>query len=70
MNGGILQYNAKEINEALLEYKTKDTFCILGVTNQDLYPEDSWNFVFGLANLESCTGVFSFYRHEVTFEDP
>ena len=71
VNGGYVQYNASDINTALKEYKARDTFCILGITNQDLYPYDSWNFVFGLANLSDGTGVFSFIRHEVTFgQDP
>ena len=71
MNGGILQYHAGEINEALKQYKARETFCVLGITNQDLYPRDEWNFVFGLANLNDATGVFSFKRHEVTFgQDP
>ena len=43
----------------------KDTYCILAVTNNDLYPRDSWNFVFGLADMEERCGVFSFARHVV-----
>lgn len=60
-----IQYNASEINTALKEYKTGETFCILGVTNQDLYPRDEWNFVFGQANTTAGTGIFSFCRHAV-----
>ena len=37
-NFGIKQFNASDINTALEQYKHKDTFCILAVTNQDLYP--------------------------------
>ena len=69
-NCGITQYNASEINEALTGYKNRDTFCILAVTNQDLYPKEEWNFVFGLANLSTGTGVFSFCRHQELFDDP
>lgn len=29
----------------------KDAFCIVGITMIDLYPKDSWNFVFGQASL-------------------
>ena len=65
-----MQYNATEINAALEQYKNRDTFCILAVTNQDLYPQEGWNFVFGLANLNSGTGVFSFCRHQELFDDP
>ena len=32
------------------------------MTNQDLYPKEEWNFVFGLANLDYQCGVFSFCR--------
>jgi predicted Zn-dependent protease len=42
--------------------KKKDTFCVLGITNQDLYPEESDNFVFGEASMEYACGVFSFCR--------
>ena len=69
-NMGIMQYNASEINTALEQYKNRDTFCILAVTNLDLYPQEAWNFVFGLANLNSGTGVFSFCRHQELFDDP
>ena len=48
-NCGMLQLNASEILQALKLYKVRDTFCILAVSNTDLYPRDEWNFVFGLA---------------------
>lgn len=35
----------------LKKRKPKDAFCIVGVTVIDLYPKDSWNFVFGQASL-------------------
>ena len=60
---GYFQLNAAEVNNALKEYRVADTFCILAVTNQDLYPREEWNFVFGLADMDSCCGVFSFHRH-------
>ncbi len=44
-----------------------DAFCVLGVTMQDLYPDDSWNFVFGYASYEDRTGVFSFARFDPAF---
>lgn len=31
--------------------KPKDAFCIVGITMIDLYPKESWNFVFGQASL-------------------
>ena len=47
---GIQQLHASEILSALKQYKVSDTFCILAMTNQDVYPGEEWNYVFGLAN--------------------
>lgn len=44
-----------------------DAFCLLAVTMEDLYPEPSWNFVFGQASLRDHVGVFSFARYDPTF---
>lgn len=41
--GHLLKYLKKK--------KPKDAFCIVGITMIDLYPKDSWNFVFGQASL-------------------
>jgi hypothetical protein len=35
--------------------------------NSDLYPEDDWNFVFGIASLIKRTGVFSIARYDENF---
>ncbi|XP_078081735.1 archaemetzincin-2 isoform X2 [Mustelus asterias] len=58
-SGSILQYLKKK--------KPKDAFCIVGITMIDLYPEDSWNFVFGQASLTEGMGVFSFARYDDDF---
>lgn len=60
------QVNATEIIDALEPLRKKDTFCILGVTNKDLYPDDTYNYVFGLARLTGA-GVFSFCRYAPTW---
>mmetsp|Transcript_39644 Transcript_39644/g.51954 ORF Transcript_39644/g.51954 Transcript_39644/m.51954 type:complete len:364 (+) Transcript_39644:43-1134(+) len=62
-NGGYFQINATDIIQALKEYRVNDTYCILAVTNTDLYPREEWNFVFGLASPSNQCGVFSFCRH-------
>ena len=59
--------HAGEILKALQTYKVKDMFCVLAVTNQDLYPKDEWNYVFGLASPTSGCGIFSFARHHPDF---
>jgi archaemetzincin len=44
-----------------------DAFAVCGFTNEDLYPEESWNFVFGQASMWERVGVFSFARYDPTF---
>jgi len=44
-----------------------DAFCILAITMEDLYPEPSWNFVFGQASLRERVGVYSFARYDPAF---
>ena len=44
-----------------------DAFCILAITMKDLYPEPSWNFVFGQASLRDRVGVYSFARYDPLF---
>jgi hypothetical protein len=39
-----------------------DAFCMLALTMEDLYPEPSWNFVFGQASPQERVGIFSFAR--------
>ncbi len=45
----------------------EDAYCRLGLTTIDLYPEPSWNFVFGQASLKERTGVYSFARYSPRF---
>jgi archaemetzincin len=44
-----------------------DAFCLLAITMEDLYPDPSWNFVFGQASPREGVGVFSFARYDPTF---
>jgi archaemetzincin len=46
-----------------------DAFALLGVTMIDLYPDESWNFVFGQASLRHRVGVYSFVRYDPRFYD-
>lgn len=45
----------------------QDAFCLLGVTMEDLYPGDDWNFVFGIASLNERIGIYSFARYDPAF---
>jgi len=44
-----------------------DGFCLLAITMEDLYPEPSWNFVFGQASLNDRVGLYSFARYDPAF---
>lgn len=45
----------------------RDAFCALAITMEDLYPDPSWNFVFGQASFRDRVGVFSFARYDPAF---
>ncbi|KAL6034499.1 hypothetical protein STEG23_006470 [Scotinomys teguina] len=62
-----LQIHAGHILAFLKKKKPKDAFCIVGITMIDLYPRDSWNFVFGQASLTDGVGIFSFARYSKDF---
>ncbi len=47
--------------------KPFDAFCVLAITMEDLYPDPSWNFVFGQASPQNGVGVFSFARYDPVF---
>jgi len=42
----------------------RDAFCLLAITMEDLYPDPTWNFVFGQASLRGRVGVYSFFRYD------
>jgi archaemetzincin len=44
-----------------------DAYALMAVTMEDLYPEPSWNFVFGMASLRERVGVQSFARQDAAF---
>lgn len=51
----------------ILTYLSKrvpaDAYALIALTETDLYPEPSWNFVFGQASLRERVGVYSFARY-------
>ncbi|XP_028376839.1 archaemetzincin-2 isoform X1 [Phyllostomus discolor] len=62
-----LQIHAGHILKFLKKKKPEDAFCIVGITMIDLYPRNSWNFVFGQASLTDGVGIFSFARYGSDF---
>lgn len=57
------QLHAGDVLKELELNKPKDAYAVIAFSMVDLYPEESWNFVFGLANLRQSVGVFSFARY-------
>jgi archaemetzincin len=64
---GKQQLCADDVLRALGERLPGDAYCCISITNIDLYPNPSWNFVFGLANLRQRVGVFSLARYDDGF---
>ena len=56
-----------DILEILRKKLPSDAFCLLAITAEDLYPDPSWNFVFGQASLRDRVGVYSFARYDPAF---
>lgn len=65
--GGEMQYLTTAIHSRLMQHLPDDAFCLIGVTMEDLYPDPSWNYVFGQATYADRVGVFSFKRYTPEF---
>jgi len=63
----VLQLKTRDILPALAQEIPPDAWCVLGVTAYDLYPHDTWSFVFGEALLGDRVGVFSVARYDPEF---
>jgi len=64
-NDGIPQIHTKYILDSiLLPSMPKDAMVYTAITRKDLYPRESWNFVFGQAYLTKKVGVSSMYRYK------
>ncbi|MFT3840025.1 MAG: archaemetzincin [Myxococcaceae bacterium] len=57
------QWLAPAINDELVKLQPKDSVGLLGITAVDLYPDPTWNFVFGQAHGVEKVGVMSMARH-------
>jgi len=58
------QVHAGRALEFLNDRVPEDAFCVAAVTMADLYPDTSWNFVFGYASYTERVGIFSFARYD------
>lgn len=66
-NTGQVQLLTSDILNLLVTRLPEDAFALLGVTMTDLYPDPSWNFVFGQASPRDRVGVYSFARYDPRF---
>jgi archaemetzincin len=64
---GAAQILTGDVLNFLKDRVPPDAFCVLAITMEDLYPEPSWNFVFGQASLRERVGVYSFARYDPAF---
>ena len=55
------------LHEVLAPRLPEDAIATLGITMSDLYPQASWNFVFGEATLDKRVGVYSLARYFPAF---
>lgn len=63
LNVGIEQLDASFIiNDILPKKIPNDGIVIMAITASDLYPNENWNYVFGLASYKMRTGISSFNR--------
>lgn len=64
---GRRQLLTTDILRALARRLPDDAYSLIAVTMEDLYPAESWNFVFGYASLGERVGVYSFARYDPAF---
>ena len=63
----VMQLKTRDTLQLLVRQVPRDACCVLGVTLYDLYPHDTWSFVFGEALLYDRVGVFSVARQDPNF---
>ncbi|HYU34922.1 MAG TPA: archaemetzincin [Thermoanaerobaculia bacterium] len=64
---GHQQLLAGDLLAVLTRQLPADAYAVLGLTMADLYPDESWNYVFGLASTRARVGVYSFARYDPRF---
>lgn len=55
------------LRQLLPERRPPEALCTFAVTMADLYPDDTWNHVFGEASLRDRVGVWSYARYFPAF---
>ena len=68
LNGGKKQWLSAQVLAWMWHRLPQDAYAMIAVTMTDLYPEESWNFVFGQATIKYRVGVFSFARYHPSWD--
>jgi len=64
----LTQYLTGDIlHKVLVPALPRDAVCLQGVTMEDLYPDPTWNYVFGQASLRRRVGIYSLVRFQPEF---
>jgi archaemetzincin len=61
-DGGVQMHTRTVLHDVLAPRLPRDATAYLALTAVDLYPQASWNFVFGEASLTERVGVWSLHR--------
>lgn len=67
LHDGHPQLLAPDVLTWLMDRLPEDGFALMAVTMTDLYPDEDWNFVFGMASLRERVGVQSLARQDPAF---
>ncbi len=65
MNAGTEQLQTTYILDSLLNGVPKNALATMAITEKDLYPSASWNFVFGIAYTHKKRAVSSLFRYKM-----
>jgi archaemetzincin len=68
LDSGRRQLKTGSVGDGLAEVVPGDAYAVIGVPGTDLYPDDSWAFVFGRAWPDRRVGVASFARLDAETE--
>ena len=69
LNGGKKQWLSSQLLAWMWHRLPRDAYAMIAVTMTDLYPEETWNFVFGEASIKYRVGVFSFARYHPSWNE-
>jgi archaemetzincin len=64
---GRRQFLTGDLMELMRAELPPDAYSLMGITREDLYNREEWNFVFGFASISDRVGILSLARNDPTF---